>query len=428
MEAKQYHKEKNINKSNTTLKIGLLTPHDPYDRNSFSGTIYYMHMAMRENPALDVYVIARRLHRSMLLKRLLSISSRFGPYAYRAAYSIYTKLFASWSELELIRKNDIDIIIAPVASSTLAHFKYSEYLPPIIFITDATPGFIKETYNEHTSKRALLAEQMALETCTSVVYSSRFMAERALEEFPDSLKHNTSKISVIPFGLNIDTPPIFASPKRLTDRVELLFVGKFWERKGGDIALETLIKLHERGINCRLTIIGCSPPNLSQSEAIIIHPYLDKNSASDRKIFHEIQTRSHFLILPTRGDCTPMVIAEANAFGTPVICSDVGGISSLVDDGSSGKLMKLNDGATKYADTIIELTRNEDIYSRYSQGARRVFETKLNWQSWSRSFLELANHHLQRTEICEEQIKHRAHTTETKTLLTNSLETTESVV
>jgi len=428
MEAKLDHKKNNINNSGTTLKIGFLTPHNPFDRNSFSGTIYYMRMAMCDNPNFDVRVIAKGLHCSLLIKRLFSMSNRLGPYAYRIAYSIYTRFFASWSELELIRKNDIDVIIAPIASSTLSCFKYAEYLPPIIFITDATPGFIEETYNEHITKQALRAEHTTLRTCKSVVYSSRFMAERALKEFSNTLKHDESKVAVIPFGLNIDTAPTFVKPKRLTSKLELLFIGKFWQRKGGDIALETLIKLRERGINCRLTIIGCSPPNLPQSEDIVIHSYLDKNNAHDRDRFHEIQTRSHFLILPTRGDCTPMVIAEANAFGTPVICSDVGGISSLVDDGVNGKLMKLDDGANQYADTIINLTQNEDIYAHYSQGARKVFETKLNWQAWSESFLELANHHLHQSELNEFQSDNKAPTGETSTLLTNPLETTESVI
>lgn len=377
---------------NLPIRIGMLTPHNPFDRNSFSGTIFYMRLAIAKHPDLELHIIGEHLHQSKAARYLINLSRRLGSNIAPLVQSLYDKLFAYLTETELRKRTDIDVVIAPVASATLAMYKHIKELPPVILITDATPRFIEEFYNLKIPLKSIERERKALLHCSKVIYSSKFMADRARSEFPNELKFNNYKISAIPFGLNSDIPPTFYQQKSLKRPIELLFVGKDWTRKGGDIALATCRILRNLNIDCKLTIIGCEPiidENL-ESPHIEIHAYLDKNNPFDRKQFERIQNRSHFLLLPTRGDCTPMVIAEANAYGTPAICTDVGGISSLIEDGINGKLMDLTDTEIDYAKVIFELIQNPESYLHLSCTSRQVFEEKLNWQAWSSNFSEVA--------------------------------------
>ncbi|MBK7121948.1 MAG: hypothetical protein IPH68_03555 [Chitinophagaceae bacterium] len=42
--------------------------------------------------------------------------------------------------------------------------------------------------------------------------------------------------------------------------MRLLFLGVEWERKGGQIALDTFYALQNNGMQVQLKIIGCQPP------------------------------------------------------------------------------------------------------------------------------------------------------------------------
>ena len=49
------------------------------------------------------------------------------------------------------------------------------------------------------------------------------------------------------------------------------------------------------------------------------------------------------LVLPSRAEAMPRVILEAMALGTPVIASDVDGVSELIENGKSGFLFSPTD-------------------------------------------------------------------------------------
>jgi glycosyltransferase involved in cell wall biosynthesis len=53
----------------------------------------------------------------------------------------------------------------------------------------------------------------------------------------------------------------------------------------------------------------------------------------------ELYGRADVFVLPTHGDCTPLVIAEAMASGLPVIATDLGSIADMVAAGRNGTLV-----------------------------------------------------------------------------------------
>ncbi len=61
--------------------------------------------------------------------------------------------------------------------------------------------------------------------------------------------------------------------------------------------------------------------------------YLDKSRPKHAARLRALYAAAHLFVLPTRADCTPMVLAEAGAHGTPVLVTDTGGVGSLVMEG-----------------------------------------------------------------------------------------------
>lgn len=378
-------------KTPTILKVGFVSEYNPRDRNHFSGTIHYMYRALTECPGLQVELIG---HRSTLATFR---SSRFGAMKWKFIRSLNRWLFAMLMrdvEAYLKKPGKLDILIAPVASRIIANLSSPSSLPPIFFVTDATPAFLREEYGQQLGSSSDERERDEQERevfrrCAKIIYSSHYMADRALEEFRGTLHRDTGKLSVIPFGLNIDDVPVFSQPKSLESRIELLFIGKNWHRKGGDVAVAAAEYLQQQGFNTRLTIVGSNPSARPPGNVELI-PYINKNVPEQKEMFLELHRRSTFLLLPTRADCTPMVIAEANAFGTPVLVSNVGGISSLVEEGRNGVLMPPGASGEAYARRIMEYLQQPELYRQMSFNSRLVYEEKLNWAVWANQIKALA--------------------------------------
>jgi glycosyltransferase involved in cell wall biosynthesis len=265
-------------------------------------------------------------------------------------------------------------------------------IAPIIFITDATPNFLETFYGWPISTKHFETEKIALESAAHIIYSSDYMAELAKQDYQQEISNIDSKISVIPFGLNMDLIPDSLPEKSVTGPIKLVFIAREWERKGGQIALDTAIALNEKGTATHLTIIGCTPPDsVVDKPYITLVPFLNKNIPEDLEKYSSILSKAHFLILPTRADCTPMVIAECNSYGVPAVTTNVGGIPTLVTDGSNGILLELDDDFRVYEQKISDLFHDSDRFAKLSESSREVILNRLNWKIWAENVLKVTS-------------------------------------
>jgi D-inositol-3-phosphate glycosyltransferase len=72
-------------------------------------------------------------------------------------------------------------------------------------------------------------------------------------------------------------------------------------------------------------------------------------------------------LVPSRAESFGLVALESSACGTPVIASDVGGLTTLVDDGVTGYLIEERD-ASQWAD-VVELILESDDDTAMSNAA-----------------------------------------------------------
>jgi glycosyltransferase involved in cell wall biosynthesis len=79
-----------------------------------------------------------------------------------------------------------------------------------------------------------------------------------------------------------------------------------------------------------------------------------------------------------------MVFAEANAYGTPALTRDVGGVADVVRDGANGVVLPENAVAADFAAVIESLWNDPDRYAGLRESARQEYENRLNWDVWAR--------------------------------------------
>ena len=84
-----------------------------------------------------------------------------------------------------------------------------------------------------------------------------------------------------------------------------------------------------------------------------------------------------------------MVFAEANAYGTPALTRDVGGVADVVCHGANGIVLPEQADAEQFAAAIESLWNSPDLYAQLRSSARREYENRLNWDVWAQTIAKL---------------------------------------
>lgn len=371
------------------LCIGYLSSIDPNDKKLWSGTHYSIYNQLKKLGNVIVLGPFEPKWQLFLCKVFNQIilglfNSRFD---YRHSFFI-SKAYARFFNRKIERLS-LDVIVAPAASSEIAFIRTSV---PVIYITDGT---FASCLNYHESLSNLIRcnvhegneiEKRALQKCSKVVVPSYWAFNSVIKDYGTS----ENKVVILPFGANLEKLPtnIDLSDK-IKNQCKLLFVGVYWKNKGGDVAFKTLKLLKERGINVSLTVLGCVPPDDVRDAQLSWIPFIDKNSAEGQERISQIFAEHHFLILPTRFDCSPIVINEASAFGVPSIVRNTGGVEGHLIDGKNGYLIDADDTGEGYSKKIAELIASPNSYLELCNSTRQLYIQRLNWTKWKSTFSEL---------------------------------------
>lgn len=378
------------------LRVGFLSVQNYLDKNTFSGTLYYMYQALASTD-IDLVRLGKP-QTSSLQQKILNRLIRQEPLALDIKspdYAEQCQRFAALIDKQL-KQTPCDVLYAPVAASELMCVNTDI---PIVYLSDTTFRVYNQLYEiNFTPKQRELSEKSeanAIARANQVVYSSEWAANSAINDYGA----DPGKVHVIAFGANLDDVP--AANEVLTHKhnavCRLLFVGKDWKRKGGNIAFDCLKALLNMGINTELTMIGCTPPDGLTHEKLTIIPFLNKNIPKQRKQLNEIYLRSNFLLFPTRADCSPIAICEANAFGLPVITTTVGGVPSIIRNGVNGYMLPLSAPGEEYAKAIANSFANSATYQQLVESSRKEYDYRLNWTSWAKSVQDVLYNAVNRT-------------------------------
>ncbi len=145
------------------------------------------------------------------------------------------------------------------------------------------------------------------------------------------------------------------------DRPLVLFVGRLQPLKGPDLAIRALAELNRPDV--QLAIVGGASGHDGDDHAADARALVDELDIHDQVNFVEPQPHhilsswyraADVVVVPSRSESFGLVALEAAASGIPVVASAVGGLLSLVDDGSTGFLVEGRDPAD-YAKAVARI-------------------------------------------------------------------------
>ncbi|MBS3026832.1 MAG: glycosyltransferase family 4 protein [Dolichospermum sp. DET50] len=370
------------------MKIAYVTTFDSRtlcDHNNWSGINYYIGQSLK-NQSIPIEYIGP-LEEKLALQFVSKFKSRYHKYLGKNYIKYIEPLILRDYGRQISQKlNSIKTDVAFSAGSDA--IAYLECHQPIVFWADATFANLIDFYPvysnlcEESVQNAHLIQGISLKKSKLAIYSSEWAAQTAIDYY----QADPEKVKVVPFGANIESNLSLDEIKTLiesrpTNQCKLLFLGVDWFRKGGDVALKVARKLNYSGLKTELTIVG-SQPSVEEALPDFVKPlgYISKSNPEGKKKIYQLISNSHFLILPSRADCTPIVFCEANSLGVPCLSRRVGGIPTMIKDDLNGKLFNTDSDISEYCEYIKNVFTNYTQYKKLALSAFNEYESRLNWR------------------------------------------------
>ncbi len=156
---------------------------------------------------------------------------------------------------------------------------------------------------------------------------------------------------------------------------DLLFVGRLDPVKGVMVLFETIAQLVEAGENVRLVLVGDGPQRVELEELTADLGLSDRVRFTGYQNQQQVQAhleRCDVFVLPSFAEGVPVSLMEAMARRRPVIATNVGGVTELVEDGISGRVVPPGDDVALRS-AIEDLARDPQLREKMgAAGAAKV--------------------------------------------------------
>lgn len=248
---------------------------------------------------------------------------------------------------------------------------------PLIMTFHTLERVKADTFEAESDDRAF--QEAAMVACADAVLAS---CDVEAAQFVHLYNAEPSRVHVVPLGVEhaFFAPGYRPQARRAlgldAEAKMLLFVGRLQALKGADLALETLIELRRRGDHAMLAIVGGPSGPDGRDTLERLHRRVAEAGVIQHVMF--VAPQHHRLLstwmraadvtlVPSRAESFGLVALESSACGTPVVASDVGGLTTLIEEGVTGYLIGERD-ETEWAN-VVEQALDSDRATAMSNAA-----------------------------------------------------------
>ena len=272
------------------------------------------------------YQVAESEKTSRLVKRGLEISTRKLARSFRLQ-QVFNKLRPTHAELE-----DFNPDVLLLNSGSPYDFHFNPTLAKVVERQHCPKVFFCHFNSDRLVRESAEAGNRIVNECDHFVFVSeanrKQMEIQLARPIPNStVLLNRSRLELAePLKFPEQTAVQFANVARLEIQ---------W--KGQDLLPQIFGETQWRNRDAKVLCYGVGPDEAYLKELFENFQYEEAISlagfTSDLK---KIWKSAHALLLPSRGEGTPLVAVEAMMCGRPVIATDVGGNTEIIEDGVTG--------------------------------------------------------------------------------------------
>ncbi len=234
-------------------------------------------------------------------------------------------------------------------------------------------------------------ERLLVEQSDGIICCSNYM----LDHIQHVLGAVKTKIRVIPNGVEASRFNNGHQPQPIPtgvseDRKTILYVGRIVREKGIFTLLDAFEKLRKQGKDVSLVLVGEGPLKEDLAKEVLRRKLNDRVKLAgfvDEKKLVSLYNSSDAFVLPSHYEPFGMVALEAMASRVPVVVSDVGGLSEIVEDGITGvKVPAYNPSAL--AEGILRVLEDRELSEQLKENAYRAVQERYRWDMIAEKTIE----------------------------------------
>ncbi|MGE4046816.1 MAG: glycosyltransferase family 4 protein [Acetobacteraceae bacterium] len=190
-----------------------------------------------------------------------------------------------------------------------------------------------------------------------------------------------ASVSIVPNGV----PATTARHARRGDNrgFHLVFVGNLLRDKGVSDLLEAMAQPALRDANVTLTLAGGGEiayfrdmaERLGLSSRVFFTGWIDQTSV------RETLVQADALVLPSYNEGLPLVVIEALASRVPAICTPVGAVPEMLEDGRTALFIRPHD-PDHLAATVVRLMNDPELNDRLTEEGYALYRRQFTMQAF----------------------------------------------
>lgn len=345
-------------------KIHFIVKWDRIKEKTWSGTCYSLFLALNKY----VEVIEIPLPNISILQKVfqkIRIVNDLGINYISKSKNKIEKSFNKNSNHKIFQFTDIihnsnNIDTYVYQDMSVSYLKYMYYNKPLIFNYS---GFGK--ISERTIEKRYLMEKEYFSKCSGIFTMGQWYKKFLIEK----CNIDPAKVHHVGGGINLNVDKIDYTDKKGN---KILFVGRDFKRKGGELVYKAFTILKEKYPNYELHVAGpIDNPIRSSIQGYFFYGDCDKDKLSC------LFNKCDIFCMPSYYEAYGLVFIEALTYGLPCIGRNVYEMSYFIDNEKTGFLIE-NDDPYILAEKMFELLNNKQI----TQNVRRNKDFYINEYSW----------------------------------------------
>jgi glycosyltransferase involved in cell wall biosynthesis len=213
-------------------------------------------------------------------------------------------------------------------------------------------------------------EKRAFQQAAHICTRGKFVRQSILDDYQIPVE----RVTAIGGGVNFETLPNI-QPKKHDSNPTVLFIGKDFYRKGGDLLLQAFCRVRQVIPNAQLVMVteGLPSQGFDLTGVRVVPPTWDRRTICG--LYEQVDC----FVLPSRLETWGDVLLEAMAYGLP--CVGVAGeaMGEMIQDGKTGLIVPPGDIAA-LSEALIQLLANRSQCARFGAAARERVESTFTWE------------------------------------------------
>lgn len=229
--------------------------------------------------------------------------------------------------------------------------------------------------------RAVHEREAAIYRRAALIFT---MSEQVRKSFIEDFGLDPARLVTVHCGPNTDTLAVDRElPAAAAAAPTILFVGRDFERKGGNTLLAAFAIVRRRLPGARLRMVGGRPAHGTVADGVEYLGFLSRDNAVGRKAMDDAYRSANVFCIPTRFEPFGTSFVEAMTYGLPCVGPDVWAVPEIIRHDETGYLVPPEDPA-KLAEALLRVLTDPAVARRMGEAARERVQGHFSWEAVAR--------------------------------------------